>query len=167
MKRKNKLGLFYRLLFAAAAGAALVGMVIYAKQCRETAGRAAQMCIEMILPSLFPFMVLSNFYIGMGYVRALGRRLARPMRRLFNLDGVCAGPFLLGIIGGYPIGAKSAIALYESGQCSRAECERMLSFCNNSGPAFILGVVGSGVFASSAAGMALYAAHPCQWERFP
>ena len=159
MKRKNKLGLFYRLLFAAAACAALAGMVIYAKQCRETAGRAAQMCIETILPSLFPFMVLSDFCIGMGYVRALGRRLARPMRRLFNLGGVCAGPFLLGIIGGYPIGAKSAIALYETGQCSRAECERMLSFCNNSGPAFMLGVVGSGVFASSAAGIALYAAH--------
>lgn len=159
MMRKNKLGLFYRTLFALAIGASLVGLVVYTDACKETAGKAAAMCIELILPSLFPFLVLSNLVIGMGYARALGKACAPLMRRLFNLGGACAGPFLMGIIGGYPIGAKSAVALYESGQCSRAECERMLSFCNNSGPAFILGVVGSGIFSSSKAGILLYAAH--------
>ncbi len=159
MMRKNKLGLFYRFLFALAILASLVGLVVYTDACKETAGKAAAMCIELILPSLFPFLVLSNLIIGMGYARTLGRICAPLMRRLFNLSGACAGPFLMGIIGGYPIGAKSAVALYESGQCSRSECERMLSFCNNSGPAFILGVVGSGVFSSSQAGLLLYAAH--------
>lgn len=159
MIRKNKLGLFYAILFALAIGASLVGLVVYTDTCKETAGKAAAMCIELILPSLFPFLVLSNLIIGMGYARALGKVCAPLMRRLFNLSGACAGPFLMGIIGGYPIGAKSAVALYESGQCTRGECERMLSFCNNSGPAFILGVVGSGIFSSSKAGILLYAAH--------
>lgn len=159
MMRKNRLGLFYRILFALAIGASLVGLVVYTDACKETAGKAAAMCIELILPSLFPFLVLSNLVIGMGYARALGKACAPVMRRLFNLSGACAGPFLMGIIGGYPIGAKSAVALYESGQCTQSECERMLSFCNNSGPAFILGVVGSGIFSSSKAGILLYAAH--------
>lgn len=81
------------------------------------------------------------------------------MAPLFRVNGSCAGAFLLGIVGGYPVGARTAIALYESGQCSRAEAERLMSFCNNSGPAFILGVVGAGIFSSSAAGLWLYGAH--------
>ena len=159
MRTKNRLGIFSRVLFALAAAAVLAGLVVYTDECRESAGRAAALCIETILPSLFPFLVLSNFFIGMGYVRDLGRLFARPMRWLFNLGGACAGPFLLGILGGYPVGAKSALALYESGQCSKAECERLLAFCNNSGPAFIFGVVGAGIFASSAAAALLYGTH--------
>ena len=54
---------------------------------------------------------------------------------------------------------RQAIALYENGQCSKTEAERLLAFCNNSGPAFILGVVGTGIFASSRAGLLLYLAH--------
>lgn len=65
----------------------------------------------------------------------------------------------MGIVGGYPVGARAAITSYERGLCTKTECERMLSFCNNSGPAFILGVVGAGVFANSSAGMLLYLAH--------
>jgi sporulation integral membrane protein YlbJ len=81
------------------------------------------------------------------------------MYPLFHVSGPCAGAFLLGIVGGYPVGARTAIALYEKGQCSRTEAERLLSFCNNSGPAFILGVVGVGIFSSSKAGLLLYGAH--------
>ena len=35
----------------------------------------------------------------------------------------------------------------------------MLAFCNNCGPAFILGVVGTGIFGSGRAGLMLYFAH--------
>ena len=52
------------------------------------------------------------------------------------------------------------------------EAERLLAFCNNSGPAFILGVVGVGVFGSSRVGLLLYLAHaaasicPCDRSRY-
>ena len=73
--------------------------------------------------------------------------------------GACSSALALGFVGGYPVGARTAIALYENGQCSKTEAERLLAFCNNSGPAFILGVVGTGIFASSRAGLLLYLAH--------
>jgi sporulation integral membrane protein YlbJ len=81
------------------------------------------------------------------------------MRPLFRVSGTCAGAFLLGIIGGYPVGARTAISLYEKRAISKAEAERLLAFCNNSGPAFILGVVGAGIFSSGAVGLLLYFAH--------
>ena len=81
------------------------------------------------------------------------------MYPLFRVNGSCSAAFALGIIGGYPVGAKTAISLYEKQYCTKAEAERMLSFCNNSGPAFILGVVGAGVFSSGTIGMMLYCMH--------
>lgn len=81
------------------------------------------------------------------------------MAPLFRVNGNCATALALGFVGGYPVGARTAIQIYENGQCSRTEAERMLTFCNNSGPAFILGVVGAGVFGSGTVGLLLYLTH--------
>ena len=81
------------------------------------------------------------------------------MGPLFRVNGSCACALALGFIGGYPVGARTAIALYQGGMCTRTEAQRLLAFCNNSGPAFILGVVGAGVFASSRVGVLLCLAH--------
>ena len=62
-------------------------------------------------------------------------------------------------LNGYPVGARTAAELVENGALSRDEGERLLAFCNNAGPGFLLGVCGAGVFSSSRAGAALYLIH--------
>ena len=118
-----------------------------------------KLCGNVILPSLFPFFVLSSLVVELGMSRYLGRLLEPVMGPLFHLGGACAAPLALGFIGGYPVGARAALTLYESGGCSKTECERLIAFCNNSGPAFILGVVGAGVFADSRVGVLLCLVH--------
>lgn len=150
---------FRDLIFSVSILLMLTALILFPSQSVQAARDGVELCLNVILPSLFPFFVLSTMAVELGLIRALGR-LAEPfMAPLFRVNGACAGAFLLGIVGGYPVGARTAIALYESGQCSRAEAERLMSFCNNSGPAFILGVVGAGIFSSSAAGLWLYGAH--------
>ena len=136
-----------------------LSLLLFPKQSVAAAGDGVQLCLNVILPSLFPFFVLSTLCVELGMIGALGKLMQPLMAPLFRVSGCCAGAFLLGIIGGYPVGARTAISLYESGQCSRDEAERLMSFCNNSGPAFILGVVGAGIFSSSKAGLWLYGAH--------
>ena len=125
----------------------------------EAAKSGLALCYNVIIPSLFPFFVLSSLVVELGLAGYLGRLLEGLMRPLFHVSGACASAFALGFIGGYPVGAKTAISLYENGMCTKTEAERLLAFCNNSGPAFILGVVGAGVFASSRVGVLLYLAH--------
>lgn len=117
------------------------------------------LCFNVILPSLFPFFILTSLVISLGLAGYLGRLLEPVMAPLFHLNGACAAPLALGFIGGYPVGARAALTLYQSGQCTKVECERLLAFCNNSGPAFILGVVGAGVFADSRVGLLLCLVH--------
>ena len=138
---------------------AALALVLWPGEAMSAMKDGLSLCGNVILPSLFPFFVLSSLVVELGMSRCLGRLFQPVMAPLFRVNGACASAVALGFIGGYPVGARTAIALYESGQCSRTEAERLLAFCNNSGPAFILGVVGAGVFASSKVGLLLYLAH--------
>lgn len=137
----------------------LLALVLHPTESVAAARSGVELSMNVILPSLFPFFVLSTLCIRLNLLSSLNHLLGKLMQPLFHLSGCCSGAYLLGIVGGYPVGARTAIGLYESGQCSKEEAERMLSFCNNSGPAFILGVVGAGVFSSSKVGLWLYGAH--------
>ena len=138
---------------------ATLALVLWPEQAMSAMRDGITLCGNVILPSLFPFFVLSSLVVKLGMSRYLGRLLEPVMAPLFRVNGNCAAALALGFVGGYPVGARTAIQIYENGQCSRTEAERMLAFCNNSGPAFILGVVGAGIFGSGAAGLLLYLAH--------
>ena len=138
---------------------ATLALVLWPEQSMEAMRDGLRLCGNVILPSLFPFFVLSSLVVELGMSRYLGKLLEPVMAPLFRVNGNCAAALALGFIGGYPVGARTAIQIYENGQCTRTEAERMLAFCNNSGPAFILGVVGAGVFGSGTAGLLLYLAH--------
>lgn len=139
--------------------AAALALVAWPQESMDAAKTGLQLCYNVIIPSLFPFFVLSSLVVELGLAGYIGRAMEKIMRPLFNVPGSCASALALGFIGGYPVGARTAISLYEKGQCTRAEAERLLAFCNNSGPAFILGVVGAGVFSSSRVGLLLYLTH--------
>jgi len=139
--------------------AATAALMLFPQEAMQAVRDGLALCFNVIVPSLFPFFVLSSLVVELGLAGYLGRALEPVMRPLFNVSGACASAVALGFIGGYPVGAKTAISLYKEGMCTKTEAERLLAFCNNSGPAFILGVVGAGVFASSRAGVLLYLAH--------
>ena len=117
------------------------------------------LCFNVIIPSLFPFFVLSSLVVDLGLASCLGSAMGPLMRPLFRVNGSCSAAVVLGFIGGYPVGARTALQLYQQGLCSKAEAERLLAFCNNSGPAFIFGVVGAGVFGDGRVGLLLYLTH--------
>lgn len=138
---------------------ATLSLMLYPQDSMSAAREGLMLCYNVIIPSLFPFFVLSALVVDLGLAGYIGRALEGFMRPLFNVPGACASAFVLGFVGGYPVGARTALSLYQKGMCTKTEAERLLSFCNNSGPAFILGVVGAGVFASSRVGVLLYLAH--------
>ena len=134
-------------------------LLLCSAQALESARAGLALCARVIVPSLLPFFVLSALMSAMGIPARLGRSAAPAMSVLFGVSGSGAAAFLLGICGGYPLGAATVGALVRDGSVSREEGERLLAFCNNSGPAFILGAAGVGIFGSAEIGLKLYAAH--------
>lgn len=147
------------LLLGFGVGCFGLGLLVWPEEVMAAGREALALCANTIVPSLFPFFVLSSLVIGLGYAQGLGRLLGRVMTPLFGLNGNCASALVLGLVGGYPVGAKTAAELYRQGLCSRQEGERMLGFCSNAGPAFLVGVVGIGVFGSTKFGLLLWGVH--------
>ncbi len=138
---------------------ALGALVLAPGEATARARYGLTLCAQMIVPSLFPFFVLSALLRQLGLPGVLGRLTEPVTARLFGLGGAGASAFLLGITGGYPLGAATVAQLRRDGALTREEGERALAFCNNSGPAFLIGAAGSGVFHSRGAGLLLYGVH--------
>ena len=123
--------------------------------CRE----ALEMCARLLIPSLFPFFVLSGYLNRVGLPGLLGKLLAPFAVQIFGVSGAGASAFVIGLMGGYPAGAAYIADMEHSGSITVREAERLLAFCNNSGPAFIVGAVGLGVYGSVRYGLILYGIH--------
>lgn len=135
------------------------GMVLLPEACLTAASEGLELCVKVIIPSLFPFFVCSKLLIKSGVARKMGEFFSPIMRPLFNVPGSGSFAFFLGILSGYPVGAKCAADLYENKLCTKAEAERLVCFCNNSGPLFIIGSVAVGMLLNKTAGIYLYIAH--------
>lgn len=142
-----------------AALCALFVLLTASSQAITCASAGLRLCGELIVPSLFPFFVLSLLLGKLGFPQALGRRLSPLTMRLFHVSGKGATALFIGLTGGYPMGAAYLAELLERGEITAREAELLLGFCNNSGPAFLVGAIGAGVFGSGKAGLLLYTAH--------
>lgn len=120
---------------------------------------ALKVCAEIIVPSLVPFFFVSGFISYMGFAEDLARLIRKPFKKLSASAAYASAPFILSILGGYPVGAISIAELVKRKSISARQAEKLLPFCNNTGPAFIIGAVGSGIFASNKAGILLYICH--------
>lgn len=91
-----------------------------------------------MIPALLPFLILTGILLKTGNIRKLLNPAAPLTKKLLGLSPAGTYVFLLGLLCGYPMGAKLAHDLYINQQISRREGEYLLSFSCNASPAFIL-----------------------------
>lgn len=121
--------------------------------------RGLETCAGVIIPSLLPFFFASNIISALSLPELLAFKSSRLMNRLFGLPGQACAPLILGLCGGYPIGAACLADAVRRGQLSAESASRLLPIVNNTGPAFIVGTAGSAVFGSAKVGALLYLSH--------
>lgn len=134
-------------------------LILFSKSNLLAAKSGLTLWVNNVLPSLLPFFIATEL---LGYTNAvykIGKLLTPIMRPVFNVPGIGSYPLLMGIISGYPTGAKIVSDLKGNGILTKEEAERLLAFTNNSGPLFILGTVGITMFANSTIGILLLITH--------
>lgn len=109
-------------------------LILDGKTALSGAAEGVQLCICTLIPSLFPFFVLSAM---------LSNSLPR------------GGLLLTGILGGYPAGAANVARAYRMGRLSREEAAQMVVLCNCAGPSFLFGVAAP-MLGGAVAGFALW-----------
>lgn len=125
-------------------------LILNSKVVGSSVKKGMLLCCDVIIPTLFPFLVLSLFISKSGMLNAL------PFPKKYRYFQKYLGIFILSLLGGYPIGAKLLNDAYEKGVIDKKSAELLL-FCSvNAGPAFTILVVGGGILGSTKLGWILY-----------
>ena len=122
-----------------AAACAMLVIIFDTRTAVLSAQEGIALCIRTIIPSLFPFFVLTGIINSC----LLGQDipLLQPLARLCRIPKGAESLLILGLFAGYPIGAQLISQAYHTGRLSKFTARRMLGFCNNAGPAFLFGIL--------------------------
>lgn len=116
-------------------------LLFCSKECIQLASNGLLIWYRNMIPSLFPFMVLSGFIIRSGLSIKIGQCLQPFLGSLFRLSPPMLYTIFMGFLCGFPMGAKIVVDMLEKRQITEKEGEYLLSFCNNIGPLYMLGYV--------------------------
>lgn len=123
------------------------------------AQEAFKMWATKVIPSLFPFLICIDLLKRTPFLQFISKLLTPIMKPLFNVPGCGAFALSMGLASGYPTGAKLTSELYIDEKCTKQEAMRLLAFTNTSGPLFIIGTCGIGMFGDSKIGYILLFSH--------
>lgn len=134
-------------------------LLVFSKGNISAAKSGLSLWANSVVPSLFPFFIAIELLNNTNVANILGKFFSKIMKPLFNVSGVGAYIFIMGIICGYPTGAKIVTKFRQEGLLTKAEAERLLTFTNNSGALFIIGTVGITLFGNTTIGVLLFITH--------
>ena len=150
---------FQRLIIIILSLIIIILIISCPKQSLSAALKGLNTWLNVVLPSLLPFFIVSDIMIQLGIVDFASTMLNPIMKPLFNCPGHSSFVWIMSMASGYPMGAKLIASLYEEGSITKVEGQRMLAFCNTSGPLFMIGAVGIGMLQSPMAGKIIAVSH--------
>lgn len=157
--KKRKLSKYIKYAFLCAALLSFAAaIIIYPERYVNCCFQGFAMWAECVLPSLFPFMVITLIFVKTG----IAEKASLPLKRvtgIFKLPPAAGACFLLSLCSGYPAGSRVLSEFYESGSLSSDDCKKLAPLCSTSGPLFIIGSVGFKMFGDKYAGVKILLAH--------
>lgn len=123
-----------------------ITMIIFPEHSLKASLHGLHTWWEIVFPSLLPFFIVSELLISFGIVQFLGVLFEPLMRPLFNVPGSASFAWILGMVSGFPSGAKITAMLREKKELTQIEAERLVAFSNASSPLFIFGAIAVGFF---------------------
>lgn len=112
-----------------------------------------------VLPAVFPFLFVTALLRASGGAQRVSRVFSPFAKVLFGTGGEGGFCFFMSILSGYPVGASLVSAFKADGVFSDDEAQILACACSTSGPLFVIGSVGAGMFSDKKIGFAILAAH--------
>lgn len=135
---------------------ALFLILFFSPEIADGTKKGISVSMNMLIPSLFCFMIFSNFIMKTKLKRVISFPLEKLFSKAFRLNSCESTIYLLSLIGGYPIGAKLISDLYAKGEIKKEKAERLLAFFVNCGPSFLISGIGAGLLGNVKIGVIIY-----------
>lgn len=142
MKSLHKLiDTIYQIAFTALALYLIFLLLRYPALSLEYASTGLMLWFQRMIPTLLPFMILSGIMIRMNLTEKFVSFIHPFLHRIYGTSPNGSYTILMGLLCGFPMGARIIGELYQTGKLSRKESSRLLIFCNNIGPIYFLSFV--------------------------
>lgn len=116
----------------------LIFLLIHPSESLECAKAGMTLWLNTLIPTLLPFIILTGTLTHINSIQKLLAPLESFFRIVLGVSIWGGYIFVLGMLCGYPLGAKLASDLYTSRKISKKEALYLTTFCNNASPAFII-----------------------------
>lgn len=130
-------------------------MILFGKAIKEAIYKGLIFSLTTIIPTLFPFFILSDIWTSLFYVNSNGM-FSRGFEKIFKANGCAITALISGLVCGFPIGVKVLSDLYREEKISKEEFEYLSGFVNNPSCAFVISGVGAGIYKDIKIGILLY-----------
>lgn len=119
----------------------LLLILIYPQASYQGASNGLLLWFHTILPTLLPFIILSNLMIRLNITKQISRLFYPVFNKLFHVTHNGCYPILIGFLSGIPMGAKSTADLLKENKISLEEGQFLISMCNNASPMFVISYI--------------------------
>lgn len=132
-----------------------ITMLCFSKDMKLGALEGMRLSSEILIPTLFPFFVLSDYWSKNFFISEKSV-LSKLFVKLFHIPPCGLLAFITGIICGFPLGVKVACDLYDRGEINDRQLTNLCGFANNPSMAFVISGIGLGIFGSVHVGILLF-----------
>ncbi|MBR2109564.1 MAG: hypothetical protein IJ932_06470 [Ruminococcus sp.] len=136
----------------------ITAVLLWGKECAQGALNGIFFCAEVLIPSIFPFMIISVFIAESGLSEKLGKLTGKICPKLFGVSGNLSAVIIMSMIGGYPVGARGISTLAENGRISKNDAVKASYFAVGAGPGFLITFVGGELLSNRSIGVCMLAA---------
>ncbi len=145
-----------RFLFLAGIGYLSCFFVLFfSAELSEGIRNGIELCMNLVIPSTFLFLILSQLLSSTSFSFAMARPFSF-LSRLFRIPKSAVRIFLLSLIGGYPVGAALLAEEVKHHFISEKTASRMLCFCTNCSPSFLITGIGTIILKNTSAGVLIW-----------
>lgn len=116
--------------------------VIFPDIASRGAANGLLLWFNVIIPSLCPFMIISTMLIKLNVTNFISNMFYPVLHKVFRLSKDGCYPAVIGMLSGYPLGAKTVADLYKMNLLTHKEAQYLIGFCNNASPMFMLEYIG-------------------------
>lgn len=113
----------------------------------------------IVLPALFPFFLFTKLLTELNVIQDFCKCFSKITKKFYNCDGVAGYIFFSSIISGYPVGAKLVSEFHTKKLITTDQAYRITTFTSTSGPLFIIGTIGIGMFNNKTIGLIILVSH--------
>ena len=138
---KNKRPISIRFLISVATITLMLILLIFPKASITGAEKGILLWFNVIVPTLLPFIIVSNLIINLKLTTYIARVFYPVLHKLFAVTKNGCYVIIIGLLTGFPVGAKACSDLVKSNMLSKEEGQYLLTFCNNASPMFIISYI--------------------------